>query len=225
MNRAFLTLLAISAMLPATVLAAIDKITTLTGKTYHRCEVVRVHPDGVSFTHSNGAAKVLFVDLPESWRKRLGYSPAKAAAHERDLADKRQRQAEARAEYQKQLARAMVAAQEAEATRLRIAEEQARAAIRAAELNALYAPRSAYPLLPAIGAVFDSRDYRYGRRSHDRRFAPYPYGYGNGIWYGLSSGYYPLNGTVFSTNSLVHPAPPPIGISFKKGSFSFQATP
>ena len=97
MNKSFLFLLALTAMLPATVMATIDRITTIRGKSYRQCEIVRVHPDGVSFTHANGAAKILFTDLPESWRKRLGYSPAKAEAYEKELAEKRERQAQARA--------------------------------------------------------------------------------------------------------------------------------
>ena len=55
--------------------AAIPEITTLTGKTYRQCEIVRVHPDGVSFTHATGAAKVLFEDLSPVWQGRLGYDP------------------------------------------------------------------------------------------------------------------------------------------------------
>lgn len=64
--------------------ASQEKITTLTGKTYRQCEIVRVYPDGISFTHANGAAKVLFSDLSQEWRQRLGYDPAKAAAYQRE---------------------------------------------------------------------------------------------------------------------------------------------
>lgn len=64
--------------------APLEKIITLTGKTYRQCEIVRVYPDGVSFTHANGAAKVLFTDLSQELRQRLGYDPAKAAVYQRE---------------------------------------------------------------------------------------------------------------------------------------------
>lgn len=59
----------------------VGTLTTRTGQVYHECEVARVAPDGVTFRHANGVAKVLFADLDETWRQRLGYDPKKAEAY------------------------------------------------------------------------------------------------------------------------------------------------
>jgi hypothetical protein len=249
-HRLLITLCAITLLLaPAAALAKIDAITTLSGKTYRQCSIVRVYPDGVSFTHAKGAAKVLFTDLPSSWRSRLGYDPKKAAAYQRDVEVRRAKEADARAAFQQQRARALAAAQEAEAARARLAETQALAALRAQELNqqaalaaggpALAVAPATVPVLPALGAVYDGRDYRWSSRrrgyhyhpfgypwSHGYSYGyPYPYGYGNGIWYGASSGYYPLNfQSNFGPGWSVYPAPP-ARISARRGSFSFQVNP
>lgn len=208
MKKPVLILLALAALCPTAVLATIGSITTLTGRTYRKCEIVRVHPDGVSFTHANGAAKVLFMDLSPSWRARLGYSPAKAAAYEKELSEKRRRETEARAARQAELSRAMILAQEMELTRLRIAEQQATAAARAAAQNYNFPAGSAFPLLPPLGAVFDSREYRYGPRSY-RSNRPV-----NGVWYLPGSGVNPQFGVSAA------PFCPP-----RKGSFSYQVSP
>ena len=176
-----LFLLATMALTAAPLEAApIPKISTLTGRVYRQCKIVRVHPDGVSFTHANGAAKVLFMDLPESWRGRLGYNPAKAAAYEREQAERRAQAAEARQARQQELAKAMAVAREMELTRAFLAEQQAQAAMRAAANNH-FAYAQSVPVLPALGAVFDSRDYRYRARYSDW--------YGNGFYYPGGYGY------------------------------------
>jgi hypothetical protein len=66
---------------PSTQAAApnqIDEFTTLTGRTYRKCRISQVHPDGISFFHSKGTAKVLFADLSDSWKKKLGYNAKRA---------------------------------------------------------------------------------------------------------------------------------------------------
>lgn len=220
MKTIVLLLLTLVLATPSGLLAAIGTITTLTGKTYRKCEIVRVHPDGVSFTHSNGAAKVLFMDLTPSLRGKLGYSPSKAAAYEKEIAARRQRETEARAARQTEMARALNLAQELELTRLRIAEQQASAAARATSLNYGAPAAVQYPFLPVLGAVYDSRDYRYGPRSYARHHG-WRYGQQNGVWYDTNSGVYPFLGTSHG----IAPACPPTGIGFKKGSFSFQISP
>ena len=77
----------------------IEVITTLSGRTYHHCRIYKVDPDGVTFFHDRGGAKVLFLDLPQDIAQQLGYDPQKAASYEDDLAKKREKrreQAEAR---------------------------------------------------------------------------------------------------------------------------------
>ncbi|HRJ10475.1 MAG TPA: hypothetical protein PLP58_17980, partial [Prosthecobacter sp.] len=99
--------------------AGVPEITTLTGKTYRGCEIVRVHPDGVSFTHATGAAKVLFEDLPAEWRARLGYDPVKAEAWKREQEEKRKLAEEARRKREAELSQALALAQQIELARLR----------------------------------------------------------------------------------------------------------
>jgi len=72
------------------------ELTTVTGKAYHQCRVVKIEPDGVSFRHANGAGKVLFTDLTKPLRDHFGYDPVKARAHEEKLlAEKKQARAAA----------------------------------------------------------------------------------------------------------------------------------
>ncbi len=132
--------------------AGVPEITTLTGKTYRDCEIVRVHPDGVSFTHATGAAKVLFEDLPAEWRARLGYDPVKAEAWKREQEEKRKLAEEARRKREAELSQALALAQQIELARLRGMEEQARAQVLAAQA----APRSVVPEAPPLGAVHDA---------------------------------------------------------------------
>jgi len=61
-------------------------ITTLTGKTYTGCVLSSVTPDGISFTHSLGVAKVLFTDLDASFGATFGYNPDAAEKYEQQQA-------------------------------------------------------------------------------------------------------------------------------------------
>jgi hypothetical protein len=86
-------------------------IETAQGKTYLKCRILKRDPDGVSFLHSKGAAKVLFADLTESMRNALGYDARKAAAYEKERADARKEAEQARRARETKLAEAMIAAQ------------------------------------------------------------------------------------------------------------------
>lgn len=169
----------------------VAKISTLTGRTYRDCKIVNVHPDGVSFTHANGAAKVLFMDLSPEWRTRLGYDPVKAAAYQQEQEQRRQELAAIREEHDRQRTEALLMAQQIELARLRGEEIQARAALEAAAK----APPPNPPLVPevtALGAVFDSRDYR-GAGYRDRVFGfPGYFGTGFGGFGGFGWGGYPV---------------------------------
>lgn len=167
--------------------APLAEITTLTGKTYRQCEIVKVHPDGVSFTHANGAAKVLFTDLSATWRERLGYDPVKAKAYQREQEERRQQQAETRRKHEEERGQALLQAQQIELARLRGIEAQARAAQMVAAQNPPVEP--AVPVVAPLGATFDSRDYRgvgYRDRSYDFGYGAgyYPGWYGGGYSYG-----------------------------------------
>ncbi len=87
---------------PAASHAEVTTITTLRGRSYHQCRISQVHPDGVSFFHANGAAKILFTELPESMRQKFGYSKQRAEEFQREQATRqfleRERQEKARLE-------------------------------------------------------------------------------------------------------------------------------
>ena len=82
-------------------------ITTLSGKTYTRCKITRVEPDGIRIFHATGVAKIPFADLPEDFRKKHGYDAEKSAAYQSHV---RKRQAAAAAHRQKQRENERVAA-------------------------------------------------------------------------------------------------------------------
>ena len=168
--------------------APVVTISTLTGKTYRQCKIVKVHPDGVSFTHANGAAKVLFTDLSQEWRTRLGYDAVAAASYQYEQQVRRQEQAAIRRQHEEELSQALLMAQQIELARLRGEEILARAALAAAAK----APPPEVPLVPnvpALGAVFDSRDYR-GAGYRDQVFGfPGYNGFGFG---GFGWGGYPV---------------------------------
>jgi hypothetical protein len=77
----------------------IGTITTLLGKTYENCKLLKVQPDGVVISHSQGIVKVPFSYMTPDLQKRFGYDPNKAAAEN-----------EANLKYQEQM-RAAAAAQ------------------------------------------------------------------------------------------------------------------
>ena len=96
--------LAVSAFEPTT-------IETAQGKTYVGCKILKRDPDGISFSHSKGVAKVLFSDLSEPMRNSLGYDAIKADAYEKEQAEARKEAAQARRERETKMAEAMIAAQ------------------------------------------------------------------------------------------------------------------
>ncbi len=86
-------------------------IETTQGKTYERCKIIKRDPDGVTFSHSKGVAKVLFTDLSEPMRNALGYDAVKADAYEKEHAEARKEAEKAKRERETKLAEAMIAAQ------------------------------------------------------------------------------------------------------------------
>ena len=86
-------------------------IETAQGKTYQRCKIIKRDPDGVSFAHSRGTAKVLYSDLSESMRNALGYDARKEEAYVREQAEARKEAAQARRVRETKIAEAMIAAQ------------------------------------------------------------------------------------------------------------------
>lgn len=113
-------------------------IETQQGKTYVSCKILKRDPDGVSFTHSKGMAKVLYSDLSEPMKNALGYDAAKADAYVKERKDAEK----AKREQQAKLAEAYAAAQAKYAAQQPIVYVQ--------QPNGGYM-RSLMPLAPVLG--------------------------------------------------------------------------
>lgn len=127
-------------------------LTTLDGRSFHDCVIVRVHPDGLSFRHASGAARVEWQALDPALRARCGYDPQRAEAQRQALAAA---QAEAKARQDKrdrELSEALAVAQRAEVERLRVETEQARAVLAADAARPLGPPL--VPAPPPLGEPF-----------------------------------------------------------------------
>lgn len=94
-------------------------ISTRTGTTYRKCEVVKVEPDGIRITHDAGAAKIEFEDLPDALKRQYNFDPANVAAYRKTIAD-----AKAAAEEKVKVERARLeAARQKEAANAKAAED------------------------------------------------------------------------------------------------------
>lgn len=108
---------AFSVLLAATVQGSGDSvinISTSLGRVYQNCRVCQVDPDGVIFAHQSGIAKVLYGELPESIRGKLGYDAQKSAEYVKEQSEKKRRAQELAAELQKELIKARAAVTVAE---------------------------------------------------------------------------------------------------------------
>jgi hypothetical protein len=94
---------------------SVGTITTSFGRSYENCRVCQVDPDGVVFVHQKGVAKILFAELAEPLRTKLGYDAQKASDYVKEKAEKKQRAQELRAELQKEMIKAQAAVTVAEA--------------------------------------------------------------------------------------------------------------
>lgn len=81
-------------------------ITSTHGRSYHNCRILQTEPDGVTFRHSRGIAKLLYLQMSEDLRNHLGYDSKKAAKYEADLAAKREKEKKARIARLQQLQKA-----------------------------------------------------------------------------------------------------------------------
>lgn len=197
----------------ATDLMAADAdrtITTRTGKTFHHCKVVRVHPDGVSFTHSEGAAKIAFKDLPESLRREFRYDPKKAAEHQRMQTELRKEGAKRAKLREIVMEEKLMQAQMAEASYLAAANAVYRPASSATGMS-LALPGEALPKVatqtpswvgtPITGSPMGGHDYRQGAlylRSYpfwNGAGYGYPFGASRSS-YGYGFGYAPMGAYV-----------------------------
>ena len=70
----------------ATSLSLAFDITTREGTTYKQCVVTNVEPDGICISYPDGAAKIPFIDLPESLQKEYHYDAAKVTEYRKKVA-------------------------------------------------------------------------------------------------------------------------------------------
>lgn len=175
-------------------------ITTKSGQTFLNCKVVRVHPDGVSFTHQNGAAKIAFKDLPESLRKEFRYDPQKAAEYQRSQAELRKQQAERARLREIAMDERLMEARMAEASYLAAAKALHRPAGGAAGMSLALPgealPQAAQPApswlgAPITGTPLGGRAYT---RSGYSYWGNYPAGLGGGGFYPNAGLAYPWGG-------------------------------
>lgn len=89
------SLLTFSAVLllstPTLLRAEVVDLTTVSGKTYRQCRIIKIETDGVMFRHASGAGKVLFKDMTKNWRDHFGFDPVKARAQEEKVATERKK--------------------------------------------------------------------------------------------------------------------------------------
>ncbi|MFZ4764049.1 MAG: hypothetical protein ACOYMN_03770 [Roseimicrobium sp.] len=126
------TILTALFLLSATALRAangdlVDLIPTNSGKVYTHCRIVKTDPDGVIIAHQHGGAKILFADLAEDVRQKLGYDASAAAAYEQRVAERRATEREALWKYRTELAKVEAAAYAVEARRLDVLAVQSAA--------------------------------------------------------------------------------------------------
>jgi hypothetical protein len=60
---------------PPAVGSDLGNMTSLSGQTFVNCRLLKVEPDGVTFSHSAGITKVLFTDMSPAAQKRFGHDP------------------------------------------------------------------------------------------------------------------------------------------------------
>lgn len=168
----------------------VGQIRTLTGRTYRDCRILKTEPDGVSFVHANGAAKVLFADLNDDMRATLGFDARKAAAYEKDLAAKRAKEREKAVERRKELLKAQAEALQNRLQALRVLESQYLAG--AGYASTLQGGVLSYPVpVPAVGLLAPYTYSPYGPLSQIQG----PYLGGSGYYNaGLSGVYSPYAG-------------------------------
>lgn len=170
-----------------------SSITTKAGKTYFDCKVTRIYPDGIGFTHRDGAAKVAFKDLPENLRQEYRYDPRQEREYQREQAARREEEKK-RAKLQEIVMEEKLAeAQMAEASYLAAASEVARrpapmsTALPGEQTTTVSYQTPSWVGAPITGTPLGGSGYR---RSGFSGYFPYLGGYSRGF-YPYGGGYYP----------------------------------
>jgi hypothetical protein len=194
----FLTLLLAAPSIAA--VPATRTITTRVGKSFYECKILRIHPDGVSFTHRDGAAKIAFKDLPESLRREFRYAPEKATAYQREQEALRQEELKRQKLREIAMEEKLMEAQMAEASYLAAANAPVRAPM--ANSMSLALPGESLPVLgqqtpslvgpPITGPAMGGPDYR---RAGFSSWGAYPWG--GGFYQPIGGHGYPYGGYGF----------------------------
>ena len=171
-------------------------ITTRAGKAFYECRVMHVYPDGVSFTHRNGAAKIAFSDLPENLRTEFRYDPKVEAEYQKEQAALRKAEQERQKQQEIVMQERLMEARMAEASYLAAASKIA--ATPSTTAGAQTPSWVGAPIIgPAVGGRGYSGGYGYGGGYYSGINYGYPYGsyYGSYPYYGgYSYGSYPYGG-------------------------------
>lgn len=157
-------------------------ITTRDGRSFYECQVMHIYPDGVTFTHRNGAAKIPFADLPENLRNEFRYDPKAEAEYQKQQSALRKAEQDRRKQQEIAMQEKLMEAKMAEASYLATARQLA------ATSSAGNQPSPAWVGTPITGPAVGGRSY--GSTSYSGY--GYPLGYYGGGYY--SNGGYSING-------------------------------
>lgn len=153
------------------------EITTVSGRSYQQCKVIKVTPDGVTFRHSHGIAKVLFSDMTENAQKAFGYDEGKEKAFQDQQAKERAEKKEIAKQKTQAAAKASAKARQAqlESQTLLAMQRAANAQVLAVQQQQQMQMGGfligAVGALPGYGYIIDGKDYaRQAQRE------------GHGIW-------------------------------------------
>ena len=196
-------------------IAQAKDITTVSGRSYQQCQVIKVTPDGVTFRHSHGIAKVLFADMTETAQQAFGYDEGKEKAFQDQQLKERAEKKEIAKQKAEAAAKAYAEARQAHLENQtllamqRAANAQVLAVQQQQEINGLVI--GAVGVGPGYGYSIDGRDYaRHARRgSHGIWSYPQTQNFSQSLFghYGalVNYGQPLLNGCVTPRYPVVHP--------------------
>ncbi|WP_397382324.1 hypothetical protein [Prosthecobacter sp.] len=187
MKRSFLFAALLLSVLPASAAPKnYGTITTRDGRSFYECRVLHIYPDGVSFAHKNGAAKIPFAELPENLRSEFRYDPKAETEYQKEQAALRKAEQERQKLQEIAMQERLMEAKMAEASYLATASQLA-----ATSASAAGNPSPSWVGTPITGPAVGGRSYSGSSYS---RFG-YPYGYSGSGYYsggsysGISYGY------------------------------------
>lgn len=182
MKRSVLFAALLLSVLPASAAPKIyGTITTRDGRSFYECRVLHIYPDGVSFSHKNGAAKISFAELPENLRSEFRYDPKAETEYQKEQAALRKAEQERQKQREIAMQEQLMEAKMAEASYLATASRLA-----AAPATAPGGPSPSWVGTTITGPAVGGQAYSGSSYS---RFG-YPYGYsGSGYYSGYGYGY------------------------------------